>query len=625
MSKAPPVLHFDDGTRVMMENQFVNASETITSTPTLRNPRGQTLIETYYEIDRISSEIVQNILPWCSRSHEDGFLCKVALQFPDELLPDTSQVAWLMEDTIFNKHKVQQNREKVDNCDELMIPLIFVLGDTTYASCCPDEIGAQHLNADVIVHFGQHACLSISNSLPVIYSFGVEEWDEEGLCTAAILDQFEGDSVSVGNKNEAKIIFVCERRHHHHMNKIAKGLQNEGFKEVIVGKIPISQGLRRNIIGAHSRYQDNKLGYRNREMTTGHPCETSQENDQQVETTLKTLNIRESELVHKNSTELGCMIGGLHVCVPLSELSEYILIFIGDDSGHSESRQFLNTILKCTSPESQTKSIWSFNPSTCRLSRDPMSSIGVSKYLNRRFYLTQKAKMANIMGILVGTLSQDRFRTVVESVRQKIEASGRSCYTFVVGKINIAKLANFAEVECFILVACGETSILRDEREFHVPIITPSELEIALGGEDWGGSASCNTDFGDYLQNYRKESVEGSVICGDEYDYDGLKDHNIREEEDTIESDDDEPFFSMISGTYVSKPMSLKTQKKSQQSSTNVNVDTLPTQGQMTEYKSDAAEFWKKREYKGLEAHIGKTEAKAATEGQTGIASDYGK
>jgi hypothetical protein len=50
----------------------------------------------------------------------------------------------------------------------------------------------------------------------------------------------------------------------------------------------------------------------------------------------------------------------------------------------------------------------------------------------------------------------------------------------------------------------------------------------------------------------------------------------------------------------------------------------MPGAGQMTEYKSEAAEYWKKREYKGLEANIGKDEAKPAILGQTGIASNYG-
>lgn len=34
-------------------------------------------------------------------------------------------------------------------------PLIFVTGDTSYGSCCVDEVSAQHLKADAIVHYGE--------------------------------------------------------------------------------------------------------------------------------------------------------------------------------------------------------------------------------------------------------------------------------------------------------------------------------------------------------------------------------------------------------------------------------------------------------------------------------------
>lgn len=34
-------------------------------------------------------------------------------------------------------------------------PFIFVTGDTSYGSCCVDEVSAQHLKADAIVHYGE--------------------------------------------------------------------------------------------------------------------------------------------------------------------------------------------------------------------------------------------------------------------------------------------------------------------------------------------------------------------------------------------------------------------------------------------------------------------------------------
>jgi hypothetical protein len=79
----------------------------------------------------------------------------------------------------------------------------------------------------------------------------------------------------------------------------------------------------------------------------------------------------------------------------------------------------------------------------------------------------------------------------------------------------------------------------------------------------------------------------------------------------------------MISGTYISRPTSLKTQQDTTQQQHN-DWSKLPGQGQLTQYHSAAAEFWKKREYKGLEANIGRNDASAAFQGQSGIASDYG-
>lgn len=36
---------------------------------------------------------------------------------------------------------------------------LYVMADTTYGSCCIDEVGAAHINADCVVHYG-HTCLS---------------------------------------------------------------------------------------------------------------------------------------------------------------------------------------------------------------------------------------------------------------------------------------------------------------------------------------------------------------------------------------------------------------------------------------------------------------------------------
>uniref|UniRef100_A0A7S3EHT7 2-(3-amino-3-carboxypropyl)histidine synthase subunit 2 n=1 Tax=Rhodosorus marinus TaxID=101924 RepID=A0A7S3EHT7_9RHOD len=75
---------------------------------------------------------------------------RVALQFPDELLPS----AWDVQTAL--KGRVGDDVE------------LFVLADTSYGDCCVDEVAAEHVSCDLVVHFG-HACLSPTRTLPVMY------------------------------------------------------------------------------------------------------------------------------------------------------------------------------------------------------------------------------------------------------------------------------------------------------------------------------------------------------------------------------------------------------------------------------------------------------------------------
>lgn len=70
-----------------------------------------------------------------------------------------------------------------------------------------------------------------------------------------------------------------------------------------------------------------------------------------------------------------------------------------------------------------------------------------------RYYLVQRAREAGVIGIVVGTLGVQRYGSVVRSVRKMIEDAGRKAYTLAVGKVNVAKLANFAEVSLLSLLS----------------------------------------------------------------------------------------------------------------------------------------------------------------------------
>lgn len=68
----------------------------------------------------------------------------ITLQFPDALLVESTNVFFQLRKMLSDKLEV--------------VPNLYVLGDTSYNSCCVDEIAAEHVNSDFLIHFGP-ACL----------------------------------------------------------------------------------------------------------------------------------------------------------------------------------------------------------------------------------------------------------------------------------------------------------------------------------------------------------------------------------------------------------------------------------------------------------------------------------
>jgi diphthamide biosynthesis protein 2 len=76
--------------------------------------------------------------------------------------------------------------------------------------------------------------------------------------------------------------------------------------------------------------------------------------------------------------------------------------------------------------------------------------------------------------------------------------AGRKTYTLLMGKPNPAKLANFPEIEVFVMLADPQGLIL-DSKEYLSPIISPHEAFLALTGRPFE-PAAYRLDFGDLLQ-----------------------------------------------------------------------------------------------------------------------------
>jgi len=129
-----------------------------------------------------------------------------------------------------------------------------------------------------------------------------------------------------------------------------------------------------------------------------------------------------------------------------------------------------------------------------RICFDPSTNSVVTDFwqpgraLARRYYLVERARDALRIGILMGTLGVANYLQVADKIEELAKRAGKAVYRFVVGKLNVAKLANFADIDVFVLVACPENSLL-DSKEFYQPIVTPFELEIACdSSRQWTGN-----------------------------------------------------------------------------------------------------------------------------------------
>jgi diphthamide biosynthesis protein 2 len=83
-----------------------------------------------------------------------------------------------------------------------------------------------------------------------------------------------------------------------------------------------------------------------------------------------------------------------------------------------------------------------------------------------RYFLIQKAKEANTVGIIAGTLGVADYQTAITQLKQMCQRAGKKVYLFVMGKLNVAKLANFAEIDIYTLVACPENSMVSGGKKY---------------------------------------------------------------------------------------------------------------------------------------------------------------
>ena len=381
-----------------------------------KRQRSDEQIYSTYEIERTIAEI------------KKGKWSRVALQFPDEMLPDASKVFEYLRTGLrrssseesycvtSSKHKSAESVEPLED-DFLDQPEVrpYILADTSYGSCCVDEIASEHIGADVVVHYGR-SCLSPTARLPVIYVF-----TEQPLEIDSVIRAF----LEIYRKRDCKVILMVDLPYSSYLRCIDDRLRLIGYMHVF----------------SASAIRDPSSALPNRTVP-------------------------------------------LEVEADPSKLNQWELFHIGDPP---------EALLLTLSSRVSRIHIY---PTVDHSPDSPRSPITVStaRALSRRYALLTSVSTVPIFGILINTLSVRHYIHIVEHVKSQILAAGKKSYTFVVGKINAAKVANFSEIGAWVVIGCWESSLV-ESKDFWKPILTPFELGLALKGDNervWTGDWRSN-------------------------------------------------------------------------------------------------------------------------------------
>lgn len=185
--------------------------------------------------------------------------------------------------------------------------------------------------------------------------------------------------------------------------------------------------------------------------------------------------------------------------------------------------------------------------------------------LGRRYALLTSVSTVSIFGILINTLSVKDYQQMADHVKAQIEAAGKKSYTFVVGKLNAAKVANFSEVAAWVVIGCWESSLV-DSTDFWRPLITPFELTLALQRDDqrvWTGEWS--SDFDSALHRSSHSPKQTSPSLDHPNALQASLSHDSESDQDVLdgELESEPPEFDLRKGTYVSlsRPMATNASK----------------------------------------------------------------
>lgn len=277
----------------------------------------------------------------------------------------------------------------------------------------------------------------------------------------------------------------------------------------------------------------------------------------------------------------GVLVAGLQVAGDETELRRSSVIFIGSGG---------DAALRCAG----CSAFVSYDPKTGRV-----KSCDATRALSKRQHALQRASKATRWGVVVadagrvGLVADIAFRCEAE-----LTAANRAAYLLALGNPTPLKLANFAEIEAFVILGADATLLDALGRESNVPIVSVDEMRAALGTLTWLPDDTEDRPF--YSTDLRDATRHSKFVEND--------------------GDDDVsrlmPLLSTQQASEAASPTPVRAQCRPR-------LDLTYADGPIVRRHSEAIDFLTRREYRGLDPRLGQTPVAAAEAGIDGVASGY--
>ena len=110
-------------------------------------------------------------------------------------------------------------------------------------------------------------------------------------------------------------------------------------------------------------------------------------------------------------------------------------------------------------------------------------SVVKDRILRRRFAAIENARGAQVFGVLLGLYPGQLRRRKALELKRLLEAEGKEAYLLAARRFEPDNLIHIG-MDALVSTACSRIA-LDDEARYPVPVLTPAELDIAIGKKQW--------------------------------------------------------------------------------------------------------------------------------------------